>query len=190
VKAKKVMRLLSTPVTLIILLGLLAGGVVWGYKAVTARVAGPPPPPCVTVPMTELTTASVTVNVYNSGDQRGLAGRVADTLRQGGFLIGTVDNADTKVLTILIVGAAADNPEVQLVASWFVNPEIQADGRPDHTVDIYVGNSYDETNAMVPDPPASLQISSGEVCLPPTETPTPEAGSSEQPEPEPGDEPT
>jgi len=206
VSTKKVVRMLSTPITLIILLGLLASGVWWGYKTVTARVVGPPPPSCVVMPMTELTTSSVTVNVYNSGDQRGLAGRVADALRTGGFMVGTVDNADNKVLTILIVGAAADNPEVQLVAGWFVDPEIQADDRPDHTVDIYVGNGYNETTSMVPEAPTSLQVPSGEVCLPATATPTDQAGeepptqgppapeepAAEEPaeEPAPEDEPT
>ena len=60
---RNVLKRLSTPVTLAVLLGMLVVGVFWGYKTVTAKVEGPPPDDCVTMPMTELTTASVTVNV-------------------------------------------------------------------------------------------------------------------------------
>ncbi|MDR0284040.1 MAG: LytR C-terminal domain-containing protein [Propionibacteriaceae bacterium] len=168
--------MVSTPITLLILLGALCYGVWWGYKEVTATVPGPTPQACVTQPMTELTTADVTVNVYNGGSLRGLAGRVADTLHSGGFVVGKVGNSTTKVGSILIIGAAADNPEVQLVAARFTNPEIQADARPDHTVDVVLGNSYVEAGGMVAEPPASIQIPSGTVCLPaptPTATPTP-----------------
>jgi len=183
VRAKKVVRMLSTPITLIILLGLLAAGVWWGYKSVSARVVHPATP-CVTVPMTDLSTSAVTVNVYNSGSQRGLAARVSATLANGGFMIGTVGNSDNGILTVLIMGAAADDPEVQLVAAWFVEPEIQTDGRADHTVDVYVGNSFDENTAWVSGAPTSLQIPSGEVCLPATATPTASEPPVEGPQPE------
>ena len=184
---RKTIRLASTPVTLIILLGLLAAGVVWGYKSVTAKIPGTQPAPCVTMPMTELTTASVTVNVYNAGTNVGLAGRIAASLQQGGFVIGKVGNSTDKVLTISIVGANTDDPEVQLVAAWFNNPEIQADNRPDHSVDVIVGSGYDEKTGPAPTPPTSTQIPSGQVCLPsPTPTPTPEP----TPEPAPTDQPS
>jgi len=167
------MRMLSTPITLVILLAVLAVGAVWGYKAMTAKVAGPPPVACVTMPMTELATSSVTVNVLNGGDLRGLASRVADSLRQGGFIIGTVGNTTEKVLTVIIVGSSVDSPEVQLVSAWFAGAEVQADDRPDHSVDVLIGNSYDEATAITPDAPTTLEISTGQVCLPPTVTPTP-----------------
>lgn len=183
---RKVVRLASTPLSLLILLGLLAGGVYWGYQTVTAKVPGPAPAACVTTPMTELTTASVTVNVYNTGSKRGLAGRVSDTLKQGGFMLGTVDNSTEKVSAIVIVGAAVDNPEVQLVAAWFVDAIVQADQRPDHTVDVLLGDSFDETKGWAATPPTTLEVPSGVVCLPPSETPTP----TPEPTPEPTDQPT
>ena len=171
--AKKVVRTVSTPVTLVILLGLLAAGVWWGYKIVSAKVVQTTTP-CVTMSMTELTTSSVTVNVYNSGSMAGLAGRVSTVLVNGGFLMGTVGNASNNVQTVMITGANSDDPEVRLVAAWFVDPAIQADGRANHTVDVYVGNSFDEKTGMVPDAPMSLPISTGQVCLPASATPTPE----------------
>jgi len=68
---------------------------------------------------------------------------------------------------------------------------IQADGRANHTVDVYVGNSFDITVGMVPGAPTSLTVPSGEVCLPASETPTPTPGEPglEGP-PAPGTEPT
>ena len=189
---QQMIRRLSTPITLIVLLGLLTAGLAWGYKTVTAKVTGAPPPPCVTVPLTVLTPGSVTVNVYNAGTLSGLATRVADKLQKGGFLIGKVKNSTDKVVTIVIVGAAAGNPEVQLVAGWFVDPQIQADGRPDHTVDVIVGDGYSESAGMVAEPPTSLEIPSGAVCLPAskTPTPTPDPGASDQPADQPTDQPT
>ena len=187
--ARKMLRMASTPVTLLVLLGLLTAGAFWGYKAVTAKVPGPERPACVTVEMPELTTASVTVSVYNAGTKAGLARRVADSLATGGFVIDNIANTDQAVSTILIIGAAEDNPEVQLVAAWFNNPVVQADGRLDHSVDVVVGNDYVEAEGMVAGAPTSLQLPSGEVCLPPpTTTPTP----SEDPTnpAEPGGEPT
>ena len=171
---RKVIRLASTPVTMLVLLSLLAIGVFWGYKAVTAKVPGPLPPACVTVSMPELTTSAVTVNVYNAGTKAGLAKRISGALSGGGFVVDKVANTEQVVQTILIIGAAEDNPEVQLVAAWFANPVIHADGRPDHSVDVVVGSDFNEQEGMVAEPPASLQLPSGEVCLPaPTPTPAP-----------------
>ena len=172
---RKLAHRMSTPITLVVLLGLLCVGVLWGYKAVTAKVEGPPPPNCIPIPMTELTPDAVTVNVYNGGSQRGLAGRIADALEAGGFVIADIDNTEVRVLTILIIGAAVDNPEVLLVAGWFVDPQIQADSRPDHSVDVILGGSYDEATGMTESPPMSLEIPSGEVCLPKKDDPTPSA---------------
>jgi hypothetical protein len=171
VNLQKLIRLLSTPITLIVLLGLLVGGVAWGYKIITAQVVIPRTP-CVTIPMTELATNAVTVSVFNAGDRTGLARRVAEVLSDGGYVIGRVGNTDEKVLTIIVVGAQIDSPEVKLVASWFVDPEIQSDDRVDHSVDVMVGNGYDEETGMVSEPPTTLQIPGGNVCLPPTPTPT------------------
>ena len=170
--------MVSTPITLVILLGLLAAGVWWGYKSVTAKVVKTTTP-CVTMAMTELTTSSVTVNVYNSGSQVGLAAKVSGVLTEGGFLKGTVGNSDNNVQTVMIMGANTDDPEVRLVAAWFMDPVLQADGRANHTVDVYVGNSFDDGTGMVPGAPTSLEVPSGEVCLPASATPTPET--SEEP---------
>jgi len=168
VTGQRVIRLISTPLALLILLGLLSAGAVWGFKQVTAPIPTVPPEPCATQTMTELTPAAVTVRVYNAGTRRGLASSIGQSLRTAGFQVETIGNTTTRVLTTLIVGADVDNPEVQFVASWFVDPEIQADGRPDHTVDIIIGNDYP---GLIPDAPTSLPLPAGQVCLPATPEP-------------------
>jgi hypothetical protein len=181
VNYRNVLRQASTPITLVVLLGLLAAGAAWGYSMVTAKVEAPPPPECVTMQMRELTPETVTVRVYNAGSIRGLAGDVADKLEAAGFIIGTVGNKEANVAVILIVGAATDSPEVQLVSRWFVDPNIQGDGRVDHTVDIILGNSFDTYVAWAEDPDPVMQIPGGQVCLP--ETPTPSTTETPTPAP-------
>ena len=171
--SKNMLRMVSTPLTFAVLLTMLGVGVYWGYKTFTAKVEGPPPESCQTIPMTTLEPSSVTVNVYNGGNQRGLAGRIADHLSTNGFIVNDISNTDVKVETILIIGAAVDNPEVLLVAGWFADPNVRADNRPDHSVDIVLGNSYDERIGLADDPPLSLELPGGVVCLPPVPTPTP-----------------
>jgi hypothetical protein len=167
----------STPLTLAVLLGGLAYGAYWGFREVTAEVEITPPAACVTTSITELTAAEVTVNVYNAGNQSGLAGRIAETLSAAGFRIGHVDNTDESVLALRIVGAASTNPEVRLVASWFIDPELKADQRVDRSVDIILGLNFDEETGLGAEPLTSLPIPTGKVCLPsfsasPTPTPT------------------
>jgi hypothetical protein len=184
VSFRKVVRLVSTPLTLAILLGGLVYGAYWGFQQVTAEVEVAPPVACVTQPMTELTAAEVTVNVYNAGNQSGLASRIAETLGAAGFRIGHVDNSDESVLALRIIGAASTNPEVRLVASWFVDPEIQADQRVDHTVDIILGLNFDEETGLGAEPLTSLPIPTGQVCLPsisPSPSPTGTAPPTDQP---------
>ena len=168
---QRLLRAFSTPITLTILLVLLVAGAFWGYKTVTAKVAGPPPAVCVTQPMAEVVPAAVVVNVYNGGNQRGLAGRTAQFMRDGGFRIGEIGNTDSRVSAVIIVGAAVDNPEVLLVASWFNEPEIRADKRPDRSVDILVGDNFKTETHVSAEPLTSIEIPSGEVCLPAPPTP-------------------
>jgi len=165
VNFRKLLRAFSTPVTLLILFALLLAGVYWGYKTVTGKVTAPPTP-CVTTAMSELTPDKVTVNVYNGGDKNGLATRVSQVLTKGGFAIGKVGNTDEKVATIIILGADPESPEVKLVASWFAEPGIQADNRSDHSVDVLLGNAYDEVKGLAAHPLTEIPIPGGVVCLP------------------------
>jgi hypothetical protein len=168
---RRVSQFLRTPIVLALLLVLLAGGAWWGYHLVVTGARPTQPTPCVTVSLTELQPQNVVVRVYNGGSERGLAGQVAKTLKTAGFVIVTTGNTDEPIHDTIVVGVSADSPEVQFVAAWFDKVTTRADGRPDHTVDVLVGDSG---APMVAEPPQSLALSSGQACLPTAALPTPE----------------
>ncbi|MDR1449351.1 MAG: LytR C-terminal domain-containing protein, partial [Propionibacteriaceae bacterium] len=145
--ARRVFRALRTPITLILLIGVLAGGAVWGYHLVVTGVRPVQPSPCVMVAMPELTPESVVIRVYNGGSTRGLANSVAKELRGLGYIVSAVGNTDEIISQTIIVGFSADSPEVQLVASQFLQPGIRVDGRIDHTVDVLIGDDIPRNSA-------------------------------------------
>lgn len=163
-------RLFATPVTLLLLVGVLALGAWWGYKAVITPTPPTPPPPCVQKTVGKaLKSTDVTVNVYNGGGVRGAAGDVSKVLVSRGFIKGKVENADDNKTTY-VIGADVNNPEVKLVAAQFVKVEVRADQRPDHTVDVVIGRAKPELATKAP---TTLPVQSDTVCLPSSSTPTP-----------------
>ncbi|WP_203567952.1 LytR C-terminal domain-containing protein [Aestuariimicrobium ganziense] len=172
--ARKVLRALVTPLTLAVLLAFLGYGAWWGYRNVMRPIPARPPDPCVTQSVgPKLKSSQVTVNVYNGGYKQGLATTVAKALKAKGFMIKHVDNTDERIKTTVIVGADANNPEVKLVAAHFKNATVRADQRPDHTVDVLVGNTYGGMDAKAA---VEIAVPGNSVCLPspsPTPTPTP-----------------
>jgi len=161
---------LRTPTVLAVMLLVLLGGGWWGYHLVASGVRPPQAAPCVVISLSELKPANVVVRVYNGGSERGLAGRVAKTLKTAGFIISSTGNTDEPIHDTVIVGVAPDSPEVQFVASWFDKATTRGDGRSDHTVDVLVG---DASAPMVAAPPPALTIPSGQVCVPTDVVPTP-----------------
>ncbi len=168
--ARDVVYALRTPVTLLLLLAVLGYGAWWGYKTVIAP-APKNATPCVTRTASELLPNQVTVKVLNGGDVRGFATDVAKTLRARGYNVSAVGNTDNAVTQTTIVGAAAENPEVVLVASNFSEATIRPDNRADHTVDVILGPKNAD-----PMPGQGFQTSiplpGGTVCLPSSATPT------------------
>ncbi len=169
-----VSRAIKTPITLLALLLILVLAGSWGYKNAMRPIPKDPPAPCQTQEIGEnLTTASVTVNVLNGGTRRGLASAVAANVQSKGFQLGSVNNTAERITTTVIRGAGADNPEVKLVAAFFKDAKIEADGRPDHTVDVLIGNDW-PVDGWIDTAPTQLAVPGGKVCLPsPTLTPTP-----------------
>lgn len=161
---QRYVRLFGTPITLLLLLGLLLYGAWWGRKNLLAPVPTPAPVPCASQKVgPQLTTSKVTVRVYNGGTQVGLAGQVGSQLTNAGFRVAGTGNTDQKVTTTVIVGSAAADPEVKLVLGFFKNAKVRADKRVDHTVDVLVGSTF---GGMNPKAPRSIAVSSGTVCLP------------------------
>jgi hypothetical protein len=104
------------------------------------------------------------VSVYNGGSKKGLAGDVGRSLRQRGFKVTKTANTGQKVQKTVILGAGVKNPEVLLVKGFFKDAVVKADKRPDHTVDVLVGNDYGGFNKKAK---KTLAVRATTVCLPP-----------------------
>ncbi|GAA1603018.1 hypothetical protein GCM10009789_66310 [Kribbella sancticallisti] len=133
-----------TPITMVVLLSLLIGGAWWGWNSLTQSSAEPN---CVEQKLANnrLVPKQVVVNVYNGGAKAGTAASVAELLKKRGFNIGKIANEPKgdKYEGVAIRGAAADGPELALVAGQVVQkPQLTADARPDHTVDLVVGHGF------------------------------------------------
>jgi hypothetical protein len=162
----RIFRIVRTPITLLILLGVLCYGAWWGYTNILRPVPPLPPTPCVdqTVAKGQLASSQVVVAVYNGGDRKGLAGDVGRALRERGFRVTRTVNTAEKVAKTVIVGADPKDPEVMLVKGFFKDAVVRADKRADHTVDVLVGNKYGGFNKNAK---RTLAVSSSTVCLPP-----------------------
>ncbi|OYN89192.1 LytR C-terminal domain-containing protein [Parenemella sanctibonifatiensis] len=163
--AGRVFQALRTPLTLIVLLVVLYLGFNWGWERASAPIPPPPPPTCINQPVPEgrLTTEQVTLRVLNGSDQQGLARRVGDELTSRGFRVTTTGNTDEVITSTIIVGAAEENPEVQLIAAHLPEAAIRADGRSDRSVDVLVGSTFE---GFAPEAPDSVEIQGESICLP------------------------
>lgn len=168
----RVFRIVRTPLTLVVLLGVLCYGAWWGYTNVLKTTPPPPPTPCVPTKVTQggLRSSQVTVSVFNGGSKKGLAGDVGRSLRQYGFKVARASNTGEKIQKTIIVGAGAKNPEVLLVQSFFKESQIKVDKRSDHSVDVLVGNDYAGFNKKAK---TTLAVKAKTVCLPPQVSATP-----------------
>lgn len=162
----------KTPIILLALLALIFFAARWGYAALTEP---PPPPyvePCVDQPAPDSLVHSkmVTVRVLNASNKRGKAAEVSQQLKRQGFNVTRVGNANANQEKSMIVGFAADSPEVELVSHQFKGFETVGDGRVDHSVEVLIGQDYD---AMIGDAPVELKIDGTTVCLPKPPTAAP-----------------
>ncbi len=167
----RIFRIVRTPITLMILLGVLMYGAWWGYTNVIRPMPEAAPEPCVnqTVAKGQLKSSQVTVRVYNGGDRVGLAGDVARSLKSKGFVVSRTTNTEENIQKTVIVGAGAKNPEVLFVKTFFKDAVVRADKRTDNSVDILVGNKYAGLNKSAK---TSYEVKAKTVCLPARPTPT------------------
>ena len=167
----RIFRVARTPVTLLILFGVLCYGAWWGYKNIVKPVPALPPEPCVnqSVPNGQLKSSQVVIKVYNGGDRKGLAADVSRSLRGKGFRVTLTTNTVEKIQKTVIVGADENNPEVKFVKTFFKESVVRSDGRVDRTVDVLVGNKYGGFNKKAE---TTYQVEADTVCLP-SQTPSP-----------------
>ena len=89
---------------------------------------------------------SFTVNVYNASQRVGMAGITAEILGVRGFKVGEVGNYDEREISItaeIHYGKKGRNAAA-LIAAYINNAKLVMDDRTDATVDVLVGQGFDE----------------------------------------------
>lgn len=161
---QQILRKWGTPITLVLLLALLAFGAWWGWRALTRPIAPAKPTPCVSQSVSVLKSGSLSVRVYNGGGKAGLAGSTAAFLRSKGFKAPTADNTNEKITTTVIVGPKADDPKVKLLQGFFPNSSVREENRADGTLDVLIGSEFGEIKK---DAPTQIDVPTGVVCIQP-----------------------
>ena len=163
-----------TPLTLLVLLMVVAGAGWYGWEQLDEPVPDNPfteQPGCSDEQFGEgdrLQAEQVRVNVYNAGNLEGLAGATMDQLRRRGFRPGSAENApsDVSVDAVAIYDRLPESAAVRLVSKQFTG-QVEVFRRPDIAdgVDIVVGSDY---RGIDPSASTNVQISSEEdICVPP-----------------------
>lgn len=169
----RVWRIVRTPLTLLILLGILCYGAWWGYTNVLKPVPPLPPTPCVTQPVKDgkLNSNQVSVAIYNGGTKRGLARDIGIRLRDRGFQVQGEFNLEDKIDTTVIVGQGEKNPEVLLIQQFFPESTIRVEpDRVDHSVEVLVGNAWNWDKHFNEKAKTTLDVKAKTVCLPSVQT--------------------
>lgn len=145
----------KTPITLMVLLGLLLGAAFYGWQTIIspdeterAPAASSTPPPCkrkATFKKGQTIRAQdVTVNVYNAGIVSGLAGNTLSALVGKGFKGGVSDNAPggQSARNVTIMTNVPASPKVRLVRMQFQGPVRLVSGELGVGVDVIVGDDF------------------------------------------------
>lgn len=159
-----VWRAIRTPLSLLVLLGILGFGGWWGYNNVMKAPPPPPPTPCTSQDVDgSLRASQVAIRVFNGGAATGKAGEVSRVLVGKGFAVRATTNTDERVKQTTIVGKSKNDPAVKLVQSFFKKTSVREDKRVDGTVDVIVGSAYAgmNTNAKT-----SIKIKGKTACIP------------------------
>lgn len=179
-------RHLTTAVTMLVLVGIVAFAAVWGWNSLFAEVpsaddvvGGEAEPTCNAKALRagqRLRAKDVQVSVFNAGGRSGLAGETLDALTERGFASGEVGNApsDVDVRRVQVWSTVENDPRARLVALQFggttrvhfADEDLGAPG-----VDVLVGNGFKQLAKA----PRALKVDADqEVCLP-AEEPAPVA---------------
>ena len=164
------LRLIATPIILLVLLAILLWAGSWGWRQFSAPLPTPEPIPCATQPVTTVTPEDVSIKVFNGGFTRGLAGRVARTLQNAGFTILRVDNTEERVETTTVRGNIHNQAALDLAASYFPSVTIEHDERVDGTIDVLVGSGFEDFSKT---PLQEITSDTGTLCVPVTSSPDP-----------------
>ena len=180
---------LRTPITLVVLLGILVAGAYYGWLGLTADLTTTteptaptttaPTPKCTPSPASpakQLTTHQVRVSVFNAGGITGLASQTLADLRAKGFREGNTDNAPegSVVEAVQVWDADPNSPQARLVAMQFDGKVQRVRSTTDlgPGIDVVIGDAFPGVKETAP---RSIQIqapSKGTDCGSPSASPS------------------
>ena len=177
-------RHLTTAVTLVVLLAILALGMVVGIRTLLApipgdeKVSADPSPSCVekTVKKGQKVRArTVTVSVFNGGTRANLADDTMRALAKRGFDRGSIGNSPTKVRRVRVLTTEKNDTAAALVARQFGKRTKVVVTKTDlgPGVDVIVGNGFER---LAKAKRAMVARASTSVCVSATPSPTTDQG--------------
>lgn len=168
-------REITATVTMLVLIGLLVLGAVWGWRALFAEVPGnvtavEPSPTCTDETIAaggKIRADQVRVSVYNGGTRSGLAGETLEALMDRGFLAGDTANApsDVDVARVEVWSTVERDPRAQLVARQF-GRKVRvrfSDEDLGPGIDVIIGDRFDR---LAKAPRALTVRREQEICVP------------------------
>lgn len=145
-------RHLTTGITLVVLVLVLGGMAVWGWRHVTAPFGAQKTSATQACSPAEITRirfvrpTDVQVSVFNAGNNSGLAGRTMTRLETRGFKPGVVANAPARmhVRRVVVHTTKKHDPAARLVALQLGRhvPVVVTRQRGGPGVDVYVGDRF------------------------------------------------
>jgi hypothetical protein len=170
-------RSLRTAVTMLFLMGILAGLAYFGWVGLTdgwfdddapaSEEAASPSESCTTPPPVVVRAQRTRVSVFNAGAPEGQAGEVMDALTEQGFRPGELTDAPEglEVEGIVVWRRGAEPAQARLVRQQFRRARM-VDGAREPLgpgVNVLVGLDFDD---LSPRAPRSIRITRPEVCEP------------------------
>lgn len=108
----------------------------------------------------------ITMNVYNTTSEAGLASTVAQAMKDRGFTVKKVGNDPEKKWypkdTAYVRYGAAGEPAARTVAAQVPDAVLREDERTDRTVDLVLGAKYDKLTASYTEPEKVPEVELGE----------------------------
>lgn len=156
----------KTPVTMLVLLGILLGAAYYGWSTIvspddkkdtgaTQTPAAKKGPGCTPVKRFKkgqtVKATDIRVNVYNAGLISGLAGETLDSLTSKGFKAGVASNAPGQMsaANVTIVTKESESPEVRLVRMQFRGPVKVVKGDLAPGIDVLVGDKFQSVDSTI-----------------------------------------
>ncbi|WP_125616565.1 LytR C-terminal domain-containing protein [Specibacter cremeus] len=141
---------LTHGVTLFVLVAMVVAGVVLAVlinrgdiKLAFGNSSPTPAPTCPAATHKYLPNKTVTVNVYNSTYQEGLAGTVAAELKKRGYQVKKIANSRTDYTgTAVVVSGPVGQGAAFNIQRNILGTEYVADHRADATVDVYLTSDF------------------------------------------------